>query len=143
MLMKKWALIAIAVALVLSLSLAAYVVLYNKPAENEVLSYEYTVVKAYPHDTTAFTEGLVYENGFLYESTGLYGNSTLRKVELQTGETLQLYLMSPDLFGEGITIFGDRIIQLTWRNVLKNLHERACGTNTLKNHYGEENVECS
>src|SRR3989337_3609557 len=115
MLMKKWVLIAIAVASALSFSLAAYVVLYNKPAENEVLSYEYTVVNAYPHDKTAFTEGLVYENGFLYESTGLYGNSTLRKVELQTGETLQLYLMSPDLFGEGITIFGDRIIQLTWK----------------------------
>src|SRR4030066_1511620 len=115
MLMKKWALIAIVVALVLSFSFAAYVVLYNKPADNEVLSYEYTIVNAYPHDTTAFTEGLVYENGFLYESTGLYGNSALRRVELQTGETLQLYSMSPGFFGEGITIFGDRIIQLTWK----------------------------
>ena len=114
MLMKKWVLTAVAVALV-SLSLAAYAVLNNKPADHEVFSYEYTVVNIYPHDTTAFTEGLVYENGFLYESTGLYGNSTLRKVELQTSETLQLYSMSPDLFGEGIAIFGDRIIQLTWK----------------------------
>jgi len=114
MLMRKWVLTAIVVVLVVSLSLAAYAVLNNNPIDNEVLNYEYTVVKSYPHDITAFTEGLVYENGFLYESTGLYGNSTLRRVELQTGETLQPYSMSPDLFGEGITIFGDRIIQLTW-----------------------------
>ncbi len=115
MLMRKWVLTAIVVVLVLSFSLAAYAVLKNNPVDNEVFSYEYTVVYQYPHDITAFTEGLVYENGFLYESTGLYGNSTLRKVELQTGETRQLYSMSPDLFGEGITMFGDRIIQLTWK----------------------------
>src|SRR4030065_1536713 len=124
MFMKKWVLIAIVVALALFFSFAAYAVLYNKPADNEVFSYEYTVVKAYPHDTTAFTEGLVYENGFLYESTGLYGNSTLRKVELQTGETLQLYSMWPDLFGEGITIFGDRIIQLTWKPGIGFVYEK-------------------
>jgi len=113
--MRKWILTAIVVVLALSLSLAAYAVLNNNSPDTEVLNYEYTVVNHYPHDITAFTEGLVYENGFLYESTGLYGNSALRRVELQTGETLQLYSMSPDLFGEGITMFGDRIIQLTWK----------------------------
>jgi len=115
MLMKNWLLAAVVVALIISFSLAAYIGLYNKPANNETLNYEYTVVNAYLHDTNAFTEGLVYEDGFLYESTGLYGNSTLRKVKLETGEILQLHAMSSDFFGEGITIFGDRIIQLTWK----------------------------
>jgi glutamine cyclotransferase len=58
----------------------------------------------------------VFENSVLYESTGLYGHSTLRRVELETGKILQLYPLSNQLFGEGITIFDDKIIQLTWRS---------------------------
>jgi len=112
--MKRWFLVAAAATLIILFSLAAYIVLHDETADNEVLNYEYTVTNAYPHDINAFTEGLVYENGFLYEGTGLYGNSTLRKVELETGEAIQLYSMSPDFFGEGITIFDDKIIQLTW-----------------------------
>ena len=112
--MKKWFLVAVAATLIILFSLAAYIVLHDETADNEVINYEYTVTNAYPHDINAFTEGLVYENGFLYEGTGLYGNSTLRKVELETGEAIQLYLMSPDFFGEGITIFDDKIIQLSW-----------------------------
>ena len=70
----------------------------------------------YPHDANAFTEGLVYYDGFLYESSGLYGNSSLRRVDLDTGQVLQIYNLSSRYFGEGITIFDDAIIQLTWQN---------------------------
>ncbi len=78
--------------------------------------YTGSVVNVHPHDENAFTEGLVFENGVLYESTGLYGQSTLRRVELETGKILQSCALSNQFFGEGITIFGDRIIQLTWQS---------------------------
>ena len=78
--------------------------------------YTYKVVNAYPHDREFFTEGLVFENGFLYEGTGLNGSSTLRKVELETGNILQLRKLPAEFFGEGITIYKDRIIQLTYQS---------------------------
>ena len=80
----------------------------------EASSYTYEVVNSYPHDTAAFTQGLVYEDGFLYEGTGLAGQSSLRKVDLTTGKVLQSVNLPEALFGEGITVFGDRIVQLTW-----------------------------
>lgn len=73
------------------------------------------VINAYPHDRSAFTQGLVFDRGVLYEGTGLYGRSTLRRLELTTGEVLQLRKLPDHLFGEGIAAFGERIIQLTWR----------------------------
>jgi glutamine cyclotransferase len=76
----------------------------------------YEIVNTYPHDREAFTQGLVYENGILYEGTGLKRHSQLRKVELQTGKVLQKYELPDEYFGEGITIFGDRIIQLTYQS---------------------------
>jgi len=79
-------------------------------------AYTYKVVKTYRHDPNAFTQGLVFENGFLYEGTGLYGSSTLRKVQLETGKVLQMYNLPAEFFGEGITIYKDRIIQLTYRS---------------------------
>ena len=78
--------------------------------------YTYKVIDVYPHDANAFTEGLVYYDGFLYESSGLYGNSSLRRVDLDTGQVLQIYNLSSRYFGEGITIFDNAIIQLTWQN---------------------------
>jgi glutamine cyclotransferase len=78
-------------------------------------NYTYQVVKTYPHDENAFTQGLVFEDGFLYEGTGLEGRSSLRKVELDTGKVLQIYRLPNEFFGEGITIFGNNIIQLTYR----------------------------
>lgn len=76
--------------------------------------YTYRVINAYPHDHGAFTQGLVYEDGFLYEGTGLYGRSSLRKVVLETGEVTRIQPLESRYFGEGITIFGNRVIQLTW-----------------------------
>jgi glutamine cyclotransferase len=78
--------------------------------------YDYEVINTYPHDTMAFTQGLIFRNGVLYEGTGLYGRSSLRKIELETGNILKIRDLPGSYFGEGITIYHDTIIQLTWRN---------------------------
>lgn len=78
--------------------------------------YRYRVLNTYPHDRSAFTQGLAYDAGFLYEGTGLYGRSTLRRVELETGKTVQLHELPARFFGEGIVVLGDRLIQATWRS---------------------------
>ena len=70
----------------------------------------------YPHDPGAFTQGLVFRDGIFYEGTGLLGQSSLRKVDLETGEVWQQYNLPAQFFGEGITIFEDRLIQLTWQS---------------------------
>ena len=72
------------------------------------------LVRAYPHDPRAFTQGLEYYGGFLYESTGIAGESTLRKIALDTGKVIQKVDLPPQYFGEGLTIFRGRIYQLTW-----------------------------
>ena len=74
----------------------------------------YTLVKAYPHDTTAFTEGLFYRDGFLYESTGLKGRSLIRKVNLETGFSEAERIVDSRYFGEGIVDWGKRLYELTW-----------------------------
>lgn len=77
--------------------------------------YTYEIVKTYPHDPKAFTEGLFFRDGFLYESTGETGESNLRKVELETGKVLQQKNLARTSFGEGTSIIGDKIYQLTWQ----------------------------
>lgn len=72
------------------------------------------VVKTYPHDKNAFTQGLVFENGALYEGTGLYGASELRRVDLETGRVLQRRPLPATVFGEGLTAFDGRLVQITW-----------------------------
>ncbi len=74
----------------------------------------YKIINTFPHSPDAFTQGLAYANGFLYEGTGKYGHSSLRKIRLETGEILKEHPLPPDIFGEGITILKDKIIQLTW-----------------------------
>ena len=78
--------------------------------------YTYKVVKVYPHDTSAYTEGLLYHDGYLYESTGNEGESDLRKVDLNTGKVLQRAKLDPKYFGEGSAIIGDKIVMLTYRD---------------------------
>jgi glutamine cyclotransferase len=78
--------------------------------------YTYKVVETYAHDRKAFTQGLTYENSIMYEGTGLYGRSTLRKVDPATGSILQIIEIPAEYFGEGITIYGDKIIQLTYKS---------------------------
>jgi glutaminyl-peptide cyclotransferase len=74
------------------------------------------VIASYPHDAGAFTQGLLYHDGVLYESTGLEGKSTLRRVDLKTGRVLQTVALGPDQFGEGIARTPEGLIQLTWQN---------------------------
>jgi glutaminyl-peptide cyclotransferase len=76
----------------------------------------YQVIHAYPHDPNAFTQGLIYIDGYLYESTGLEGRSSLRKVELSTGQVLQNYDLPAEYFAEGLTDWGTNLIQLTWKS---------------------------
>jgi len=78
--------------------------------------YTYRVVHVYPHDPDAFTQGLEYRAGVLYEGTGLAGHSRLRKVELETGKVLQEIQLNPAYFGEGITVLDQHIVQLTWQS---------------------------
>ena len=80
--------------------------------------FGYQVVNAYPHNSNAFTQGLIYDEGGLYEGTGLYGRSTLRHVDLITGRVLEQTRLENDLFGEGVALWKDRIIQLTWQSGL-------------------------
>src|ERR1700722_488782 len=75
-----------------------------------------SVVHAYPHDRNAFTEGLFYLDGYLYESTGLNGQSSVRKVDLASGRVLQSHALSPKYFGEGIVAWKGKLIQLTWQS---------------------------
>ena len=104
------------VTVILAISSIILVSRNGTPVNTTPLRYTYDVVKVYPHDRNAFTEGLAIDDGVLYESTGLYGNSTLRRVELETGKILQTYALPNQFFGEGITIFSDKIMQLTWQS---------------------------
>ncbi|MFG6455848.1 glutaminyl-peptide cyclotransferase [Roseateles sp. BYS96W] len=76
----------------------------------------FKVIHSYPHDPDAFTQGLFFLDGFLYEGTGLHGRSSIRKVELETGKVVQQVDLPGEVFGEGITLWGDRIIGLTWQD---------------------------
>lgn len=76
--------------------------------------YSYKIIKRYPHDPNAYTQGLIYENGFMYEGTGQYNESTLRKYKLTNGELIQSYNLPEDVFGEGIVISNNHIYELTW-----------------------------
>jgi glutamine cyclotransferase len=78
--------------------------------------YGYRVVHTFPHDARAYTQGLLYRGGFLYESTGLNGRSSVRKVRLETGEVLQERDVDAKYFAEGLTDWKDRLVQLTWQS---------------------------
>lgn len=117
--MKQWQIIG-ASAIIVALLLAGVALIWMNtnnealPPTNTLQHYTYTIVHTYPHDQSAFTQGLAYANGILYESTGLYGGSTLRKVDLETGNVLEVVRLPNEFFGEGITIVNDVIVQLTW-----------------------------
>ena len=94
----------------------------SKPAINgtkknaSLPEYSYEIVKAYPHDPKAFTQGLVFRDGFLYESTGELGESSLRKVEIATGKVLHKFDLAREIFAEGLTIMNDKLYQISWRD---------------------------
>jgi glutamine cyclotransferase len=108
----RWILAALAAAAVV-----AFVQTRTGQAPGSTLAetLRYDVVRAYPHDPGAFTQGLVYRDGFLFESTGRNGSSSLRKVQLETGKVLQRHDLDARYFAEGLTDWSDRLIQLTWQ----------------------------
>jgi glutamine cyclotransferase len=91
----------------------------------QVSTSGYEVIRTFPHDRTAYTQGLIYLDGFLYEGTGLNGYSTLRKVRLESGEVVQKISLPFQHFGEGITAWMDSIIQLTWKSGIGFVYDRA------------------
>jgi glutamine cyclotransferase len=101
-------------------------------------AYTYRLVKTFPHDTSCFTEGLVYEDGFLYESGGgqsnpppgedALGQSSLRQVDLNSGKVTKKFMVDPRVFAEGMSIVGDKIIQLTWKERIGYVYDK----NTFK-----------
>jgi glutamine cyclotransferase len=90
----------------------------------------YRVVHVFPHDSQAFTQGLVYLDGVFYEGTGLNGRSTIRKVKIETGQVMQIQKLDSQYFGEGIAIVNDTLFQLTWQSGVAFLYDRATFTRT-------------
>lgn len=109
-------LVALAIAAVAfgALGLGSGVHASQRADDSQAPVLKYDVVRAYPHDHDAFTQGLIYRDGFLYESTGLKGRSSVRRVQLDTGEVVQRRTVDKRYFAEGLTAWHDRLLQLTW-----------------------------
>jgi len=101
--------------------------------EPVILSYEIT--NQYPHDIKGYTQGLVFEDGYLYEGTGQYNESSLRKVNIQTGEPIRILNLPGEIFGEGITIFNDKIFQLTYKSQVGFVYDKETFTRLQKVYY--------
>lgn len=108
----RWELVALFLIIAVG---GTYVAVWMRPM-NAIPEFGYRVINKYPHDKEAFTQGLLFHDDFLYESTGLEKQSSLRKVDLKTGEVLKRLKLDDKLFGEGLTRFDDQFIQLTWQN---------------------------
>ena len=108
------------------------------PAQSRVAEFSYKVVRSYPHDTHAFTEGLFYQDGFLYESTGLNGQSSIRKERLETAEVIQQRQIPSQYFGEGIVAWGHRLIELTWQSHVAFVYDLTSFTPQGEFHYRGE-----
>jgi glutamine cyclotransferase len=116
---------------VLSLPLVA-----ARPSQLPVDSYK--IVHTYPHDPNAFTQGLVFVDGHLYESTGRNGHSSLRMLDLSTGWVLKEYDLPEEYFGEGVTDWRDTLIQLTWISGVAFVYDRSTFTVRRTLHYSGE-----
>ncbi len=95
----------------------------------------YEVIAKYPHDSEAFTQGLVYNDGFFYEGTGQYKESTLRKVDIKTGKVINILDIGDEYFGEGIAIYKDKIFQLTWKSQVGFIYDKETFTLIQKIYY--------
>jgi glutamine cyclotransferase len=92
--------------------------------EEKFQEYSYKVINTYHHDNEAFTQGLFYDNGYLYEGTGLNGNSSLRKVDIKSGNIVQYVKLEDEYFGEGIAYFNNKIVQLTWKSNIGFVYDK-------------------
>jgi glutamine cyclotransferase len=100
--------------------------------------FDYRIVKSYPHDRAAYCQGLVYEDGVLYEGTGRYGESTLRQVDLATGQVQRQVALDRSIFGEGITVWNDSIVQLSWKENVAFVYDKRTFAQTGKFSYTGE-----
>jgi glutaminyl-peptide cyclotransferase len=105
---------------------------------SETPAESYRVVHEYPHDPDAFTQGLLYENGSLFESTGLPGRSSLRRVDLQTGHVEQIIRVPDEFFAEGLTDWQNYLIQLTWQSHVGFVYDRSTFRKLKEFHYSGE-----
>jgi glutamine cyclotransferase len=94
------------------------------PAGSRAPIYAYRIVHTYPHDAEAFTQGLEFVDGFLYEGTGINGRSSIRKVKLDTGDVVQRRAVGREHFGEGITVWKSQLFELTWQSQVALVYER-------------------
>ena len=97
--------------------------------------YSYRVVREYAHDPAAYTQGLQYVDGWIYEGTGNYGTSSIRRVELETGDVVKIRNLDQSLFGEGITVFGERIYQLTYKSQVGFIYDKSSFEEIQKVYY--------
>ena len=95
---------------------ALFVACERSATAEDIALWTPEIVERYPHDSNAFTQGLIVLDGALYESTGRRGQSSLRRVDIQTGRVEQFRSVAPEYFAEGLTAFGDRLLQLTWQS---------------------------
>jgi glutamine cyclotransferase len=127
--MKKSALAAVLVVVAVLVVSGVWVTMQNfghTPIDSgSPTLYTYTIDNTYPHAPNAFTEGLVFNNGVLYESTGNYGASSLRQVNLETGEVQKEVSLPSQDFGEGLTVVNDSIVQLTWQSNIGFIYDKA------------------
>jgi glutamine cyclotransferase len=110
--------------LILVFVAATLMTIGQTPAGGNLPMYGYQLVRAFPHDPEAFTQGLQYVDGVLYEGTGLNGRSSIRKVELETGKVLQKRDLPGEHFGEGVTIWKNELIELTWQSHIAFVYDR-------------------
>lgn len=106
-------------------ALAVFFVLVTSACEPGAQTLEYEVLRSLPHDNGAYTQGLVFHDGVLFESTGRYGESSIRKTLLETGEVLQMTSLDEEYFGEGLALVGPELIQLTWKSGLALVFDTA------------------
>jgi glutaminyl-peptide cyclotransferase len=115
---------AVAMLIVGSVRAPGGTVAQQTSANASLPSYGYTVVHTYPHDPRAFTQGLQYVDGFLYEGTGQNGQSSIRRVKLESGEVVQRRDIAPQYFGEGITVWKSELVELTWQSGVAFVYDR-------------------
>lgn len=120
--LRRWVAAGVAWLALVALLPAAKPALSAREAQAPTAGYE--VIRVYPHDPGAFTQGLTIVDGVLYESTGLNGRSSVRKVKLENGEVLQIRTVPEQYFGEGIVVWKDRIFELTWQSGIGFIYDR-------------------